>query len=190
MSEWMSRWMNEWMNERMVLRDFVHSGQLSGRFNHNSTSYFDAVFSLNRFLESVARTFQPYACWIVHLQKQCFSPNVHHLPRLGNELHYIIQQFQGICKIITPLSSWRLVIGINVSLIKLAAGLSLRNTTIRSHGTRAQKRVLFTHQDLLPTSLIRRNRPRACLPTQYWLLIKWPWYMPAKENEKTNGHAD
>lgn len=181
--------MNEWMNEWMVFRHFVHSGKLSGRSDHNSTSYFDAVFSLNRFLESDARTFQSYACRIVHLQSNVSAPNVH-LPQLGNELHYTIQQFQGICKIITPLSSWRLVIWINVSLIKLAAGLSLRNTTIKSHGTRARKRVLFTYQHLLPTSLIRRNRPWVCLPTQHWLLIKWPWYMPAKENEKTNGHAD
>lgn len=121
--------------------------------------------------------------------KQHSSPNVHLLP-LGDELHYGIQWFKCICKIITPLSYARLVIWINVSLIKLAAGLSLRTTTIRSHGTRAQKRVPFKHQRLLPTSLIRTNGACTWLPTQHWLLIKWPWYARAKENWKTNVDAD
>lgn len=136
----MRGWMNKWMSEWVVFRHFVHSGQLSGCSDHNSTSYFDAVFFTNSFSGISCQNFSVICLLNCPFTKQCFSPNVH-LPQLGNELHYTIQQFQGICKIITPLSSWRLVIWINVSLIKLAAGLSLRNTTIKSHGTSAQKRV-------------------------------------------------
>jgi hypothetical protein len=56
------------VTEWMVFRYSVHHGQLSEHSDHNSVSYFDALFSLNGFLEPVARTFQSYACRIVHLQ--------------------------------------------------------------------------------------------------------------------------
>lgn len=71
----------------------------------------------------------------------------------------------------------RLAIWINVSLIKPAAGLSCRTTTIKSHGTRAQKRVPLKHPHLLPTSPVRRSGACTWLPNQHWLLIKWPWYV-------------
>lgn len=103
--------------------------------------------------------------------KQHFSPNVC-LLHLRNELHCSMHPFKCTGKIITCLSYPRLVIWINVSLIKLAAGLSVRNITIRSQGTRTQKTVPFQQQHLLPPSLIRRNGACRGLPTQCWLLIK------------------
>lgn len=158
------------------------------RADHFFTSCYAGVFSFVHFCifcQKFPVTCLPYC----PSTKQHSSPNVH-LLHLGDELHYGIQWSKCICKIITPLSYPRIVIWINVSLIKLAAGLSLRTTTIRSHGTRAQKRVPFKHQRLLPTSLIRRNGACMWLPTQRWLLIKWPWYVRAKENWKTNVDAD
>lgn len=147
------------------------------------------LFSLNGFLEPVARTFQSYACRIVHLQSNV-SAQMCTFPDWGMSCAIPYSNSKAFAKIITPLSSWRLVIWINVSLIKLAAGLSLRNATIKSHGMGARKRVLATQELSLPPSLIRKNRAQVCLPTRRWLLIKWPWCTPAKENEKTNGHAD
>lgn len=152
------------------------------------TSCCAGVFSFVQFsiiCQKLPVTCSPYC----PSTKQHSSPNAP-LLRSGDELHYGIQWFKCICKIITPLSYPRLVIWINVSLIEPAAGLSLRTTTIRSHGTRAQKRVPFKHQRLLPTSLIRRNGACTWLPTQRWLLIKCPWCVRAKENWKTSVDAD
>lgn len=79
-----------------------------------------------------------YLLIVLSINKATFQPKC--VPFLsGDESHYGMQRFICFCKIITPLSHPRLVIWINVCLIKLAAGLSLRNKTIRSHGTRAQK---------------------------------------------------
>lgn len=177
------KWVNEWMNMCInKICSFFHPGQFLEFWLLLFISYFAGVFSLVHF--SIICQKLPVICLLYcPSTKQHFSSNVH-LLHLGDELHYSIYQFKCNCKIITPLSYPRLVIWINVSLIKLAAGLSLRNTTIRSHGTRAQKRVSFKHQHLLPTSLIRRNGACIRLPAQCWLLIKWPWYVRAKEIRK------
>lgn len=177
---WVNEWMNIYINKKC---SFYSPWSIFGVLITFFISYFAGVFSFVHF--SIIHQKLPVICLLYcpSSTKQHFSPNVH-LLHLGDELHYSIYQFKCICKIITPLSYPRLVIWINVSLIKLAAGLSLRNTTIRSHGTRAQKRVSFKHQHLLPTSLIRRNEACIRLPTQCWLLIKWPWYVWAKEIRK------
>lgn len=115
--------------------------------------------------------------------KQHFSSDMY-LLHLRDELHCNMHPFKCIGKITTCLSYPKLVIWINVSLIKLAAGLSLRNTTIRSQGARVQKRVPFQQQHSLPPSLIRRNGACRRLPTQHWLLIKCHRMWEQKEIRK------
>ena len=138
-NEWMNEWVDEHVQEWSLGILFTLISFQS--FSHLFTSYFAGVFSFVHF--SIIYQKLPVIC-LLHCPstKQHLSSNVH-LLHLGDELHYSIQQFKCICKIIIPLSYTRPVIWINVFLIKLAAGLSLRNTTIRSHGTGAQKRVPF-----------------------------------------------
>lgn len=85
------------MNEWMVFQYSLHHGQLSEHSGHHSTPYFDAFVFTKWFSGTSCQNFPVICLSNCPFTKQCFSPNVH-LPRLGNELCYTIQQFQGICK--------------------------------------------------------------------------------------------
>lgn len=162
----MNKWMNMFINKILAFCSPWSAFRVLITFY----PYFAGIFSFVHF--SIICPELPVICLVnCPTTKQHFSPNVY-LLHLRDELRYNMHPFKCISKIITCLSYPRLVIWINVSLIKLAAGLSLRNTTIRSQGTRAQKRVPFQQQHSLPPSLIRRNGACRRLPTQCWLLIK------------------
>ena len=132
--------MNDWTCSWMKFRHFVHCDPLPEFW-----SLFYLLFCWYLFIcpffyllpKAPSHKLAVLSIYKATFQPKCASSS---FGRWAAVQHTVIQM---LCKIITPLSYTKPVIWINVSLIKLAAGLSLRNATIRSHGTGAQKRVPF-----------------------------------------------